>query len=107
MRDNNQGTAVEMQTSSPGYIKCDYFIVTHYIIKTFFDEFLVAPSHIYKRLCPSVGPSVRPSVGPSVCPVLFSNDEKRHFPCSNDDEISYGARESRGQYNNDIKIIKI
>ena len=35
--------------------------------------FLDAPSHLYKRLCPSVGPSVRPSVGPSVRPsrVIF------------------------------------
>ena len=29
------------------------------------DQFLDAPSHLYKRLCPSVGPSVRPSVRPS------------------------------------------
>ena len=28
--------------------------------------FLDAPSHLYKRSCPSVGPSVRSSVGPSV-----------------------------------------
>ena len=36
--------------------------------------FLDVPSHLYKRLCPSVrrsvGPSVRP---PTVCPVLFSD----------------------------------
>ena len=31
--------------------------------------FLDAPSHLYKRSCPSVRPSVRPSV----CPVLFSD----------------------------------
>ena len=30
--------------------------------------FLDAFSHLYKRVCPSVGPSVRPSVGPSVRP---------------------------------------
>ena len=37
--------------------------------------FLDAPSQLYKRLCPSVGPSVRRSV----CPVLFS---KVHLvPC--------------------------
>ena len=29
-------------------------------------RFLDASTHLYKRLCPSVGPSVRPSVGPSV-----------------------------------------
>ena len=28
--------------------------------------FLDAPSHLYKRVCPSVGPSVRPSVTPSL-----------------------------------------
>ena len=32
------------------------------------------------------------SVRRSVCPVLFSNDEKRHLPCSDDDEIRYGLR---------------
>ena len=31
-------------------------------------QFLDASSHLYKRVCPSVGPSVRPSVGPSVGP---------------------------------------
>ena len=30
--------------------------------------FLDAPSHLYKRGCPSIGPSVRPSVRPSVHP---------------------------------------
>ena len=30
------------------------------------NPFLDASSHLYKRVCPSVGPSVRPSVGPSV-----------------------------------------
>ena len=43
-------------------------------------------THLHKRSCPSVCPSVRPSV----CLMLFSNDEKRHVPCSNEDEISYG-----------------
>ena len=38
-------------------------------------SFLDAPSHLYKRLCPSV----RRSVGSSVCPVLFSNDEYSRF----------------------------
>ena len=33
-----------------------------------FCHFLDAPSHLYKRVCPSVRPSVRGSVGPSVCP---------------------------------------
>ena len=50
-------------------------------------RFLDAPSHLYKRVCPSVRPSVRPSVGPSrvifrrvlgascaVYPALFLND---------------------------------
>ena len=31
-------------------------------------KFLDAPSHLYKRVCPSVRPSVRPSVCPSVRP---------------------------------------
>ena len=31
-----------------------------------FHPFLDASSHLYMRVCPSVGPSVRPSVGPSV-----------------------------------------
>ena len=34
-------------------------------------RFLDASTHLYKRLCPSVGRSVRPSVGPSV--TRFSN----------------------------------
>ena len=54
-------------------------------------SFLDATTHLYKRSCPSVrasvGPSVGPSVRPSVCPVLFSNDEKRPFRCTDDDEI--------------------
>ena len=33
-----------------------------------YSGFLDAPSHLYKRLCPSVGPSVGPSVRPSVRP---------------------------------------
>ena len=56
---------------------------------------------------PSVRRSVGPSARPSVRPVLFSNDEKRHFPCSDDDEISHGERQSRGQYKNEIKMIEI
>ena len=35
--------------------------------------FLDAPSHLYKRVCPSVGPSVRPSDGPS--PVIFEGEK--------------------------------
>ena len=31
-----------------------------------FDEFLDASTHLYKRVCPCVGPSVRQFVGPSV-----------------------------------------
>ena len=44
------------------------------------------------------------SVCPSVRPVLFSNDEKRHVPCSDDNEISNGRRESRGQFKSDIRM---
>ena len=39
--------------------------------------FLDASSHLYKRVCPSVGPSVRPSVrrsvGPYVCHAFVKN----------------------------------
>ena len=55
------------------------------------------------RLRISIRGRVRPSVRPSVGPVLFSNDEKRHFLCSNDDEIQHGPRESQGQFKNDIQ----
>ena len=41
-----------------------------------FSFFLDAPSHLYKRVCPSVGPSVRPSVGPSV-PRYFQTRTRR------------------------------
>jgi len=58
--------------------------------------FLDATTHLYKRSCPSVGPSV--------CPVLFSNDEKRPFRCSDDDEIWHAPRDSQGQFKNDIKM---
>ena len=37
-------------------------------IRFLYDLFLDAPSHLYKRLCPSVRPSVSPSIGPSVRP---------------------------------------
>ena len=40
--------------------------------------FLDAPSHLYKRSCPSVRRSVGPSVGPSVSPVLFSKVKRTH-----------------------------
>ena len=55
-----------------------------------FKAYLDAPSHLYKRSCPSVGPSVRPSVRrsvgpsvrrsvrPSVRPVLFSKVKSTH-----------------------------
>ena len=39
------------------------FVFTHYIC---FLHFLDAPSHLYKRVCPSVRPSVCPSVRPWV-----------------------------------------
>ena len=51
-----------------------------------------------------VRPSIHPSVRPSVCPVLFSNDEKRPFRCSDDDEIWHAPRDSQGQFKNDIKM---
>ena len=50
----------------------------------------------------SVGPSF-PSVGPSVHPVSIWNDEKRHFLCSDDDDIRHWLRDSQGQLKNDIK----
>ena len=37
------------------------------------DEFFDAPSHLYKRSCPSVRPSVHRSVGPSR--VIFEGDK--------------------------------
>ena len=43
------------------------------------------------------------SVRRSVHLVLFLNDEKRPFLCSDDDEILHGPRESQGQFKNDIK----
>ena len=46
-----------IKTSTAGYTRCDYIM-----IMMSFDDFLDAPSHLYMRLCPSVGPSVRPSV---------------------------------------------
>ena len=51
--------------------------------------FLDATSHLYKRSRPSVRLSVRPSVHPSVCPVLFSNDVKRHFQSSDDNDTTF------------------
>ena len=63
-------------------------------------SFLDATMHLYKRSCPSVGPSFPQSV----CPVLFSNDEKRHFLCSDDNEIWHGPRDSQGQFKKDIKM---
>ena len=35
--------------------------------------FLDASSHLYKRVCPSVGPSVRPSVSRYVCHAFVKN----------------------------------
>ena len=58
-------------------------------------SFLDATTHLYKRSFRSVRLSVRPSVRPP----LFSNDEKRHFPFSDDNKIRQGPRESRGQFN--------
>ena len=39
-----------------------------YTLETFHHFFLDASSHLYKRVCPSIGPSIGPSVRPSVCP---------------------------------------
>ena len=39
---------------------------TSSIVPYFITLFLDAPSHLYKRVCPSVGPSVRPSGTPSL-----------------------------------------
>ena len=36
--------------------------------------------------------------------MLFLNDEKRHFLCSDDDENWHGPRDSQGQFINDIKL---
>ena len=58
--------------------------------------FLDATAHLYKKFVRrSVSRSVRWSVGP----VLFSNDEKHHFLCSDDNEIRHGPRDSQGQLN--------
>ena len=41
--------------------------------------FLDASSHLYMRVCPSVGPSVRPSVGPLVGHAFVKNKGNQHF----------------------------
>ena len=43
------------------------------LLSIFLFTFLDAPSHLYKRVCPSVRPSVRRSVRRSVRPALFSD----------------------------------
>ena len=49
-----------MDLGTEGYVTSSH-------LKTWCVEFFLdASSHLYKRVCPSVGPSVRPSVGPSV-----------------------------------------
>ena len=59
-----------------------FFLFFFLYFFNFFFFFLDAPSHLYKRSCPSVGSSVGPSVGPSVrrsvCPVLFSKVKRTH-----------------------------
>ena len=57
------------------------------------------------RLRISIRGCVRPSVRPSVRPVLFSNYEKRHVPCSDDEDISHGLRESQAQFKYDIRML--
>ena len=43
----------------------------HYSSPKVSREFLDASTHLYKRVCPSVGPTVRRSVGPSVGQTLL------------------------------------
>ena len=43
---------------------CPFFPLS--LPRSFIPQFLDAPPHLYKRVCPSVRPSVRPSFGPSV-----------------------------------------
>ena len=56
------------------------------------------------RLRISVRGRVRPSVRPSSGPLLFSNDENRHFLNSDDDETWRGPRDSQGQFIINIKM---
>ena len=61
-------------------MKKKIFYLDHLKLKgVVFNNFLDATTHLYKRLCRSVGPSVGP--------VLFANDKKRLLLCSNDNEI--------------------
>ena len=53
------------------HTKRTYFSSMAGRVRSWWFFFLDAPSHLYKRLCPSVRPSVRP--------VLFLNDENRCF----------------------------
>ena len=47
----------------------DYLLISaEVMILAIWSSFLNAFSHLYKRVCQSVGPSVRRSVGPSVRP---------------------------------------
>ena len=50
---------------------CVYNCVSVYFYLSLFD----ATAHLYKISCPFIGPA------------LLSNDEKRHIPCCDDDEI--------------------
>ena len=65
-----------------GYIRCNYFIITHRIIAYDViwwlfrcDYATLLRGHVRPSVCPSVGLSVRRSVGP----VLFSNNEYGQF----------------------------
>ena len=60
-----------------------------------FSAFLDATTHLYKRPCPSVRPSVRLSR------VIFKQ-WKSHIPCSDDDEILHGPKESRLEFENSM-----
>ena len=61
--------------SSPWNLCLFFSIIFCFLVPSFsfvfdffflFFSFLDAPSHLYKRVCPSVGPFVRPSVTPSL-----------------------------------------
>ena len=70
-------------------------------VRTLFDLF-DATTHLCMRSYLSVHPSVRLSVGQS--PVIFKR-LKTSLPCSDDDEIRQGPRESQGQFTNDIRML--
>ena len=64
------------------------------IIFKYFVMFLDASSHLYKRVCPSVGRSVGPSVRPSVGNAFFLRLQKWRF------FFMYVIREAQEHYRN-------